>query len=157
MGNVNKHILVGRLGGEPELRFIPSGKAVCTFNLATEQTWKDAQGQRQKKTNWHRIVIWGPAAENAAKYLAKGREVYLEGKVETREYQDKDGNKRYTTETVVHEMQFLSGNQQGGGGARPPTPGQAPGGGGAGGDYGGPMPSDDDVPFIVGTPGANGL
>lgn len=145
MGNVNKHILVGRLGGDPELRFIPSGKAVCTFNLATEQTWKDQQGSRQKKTNWHRIVIWGPAAENAAKYLAKGREVYLEGKVETREYQDKDGNKRYTTETVVYEMQFLSGNGQGGGG-RPAPPHADPYNGG-GGAAGGPLPGDDDVPF----------
>ena len=147
--SVNKAIIVGRLGGDPELRFIPSGRAVANFNIATDSVWKDRDGQRQKQTEWHRIVVWGPQAETCSKYLAKGREVYVEGEIRTRSYDDKDGNKRYVTEIVARDVRFLGGNQGGGGGG---------GGGGRGGrddipdmepmgGFGGPDPGDDDVPF----------
>lgn len=142
--SVNKAIIVGRLGADPELRFIPSGRAVCNFNLATESVWKDKQGQRQKQTDWHRIVVWGPQAETAAKYLTKGREVYVEGEIKTRSYDDKDGIKRYVTEIVVRDLRFLGGggNGSGGGGGRRDDSDQEPMG-----DFGRYDPGDDDVPF----------
>lgn len=108
---VNKVILVGGLGKDPELKFTPSGQAVCNFSLATSESFKDKNGEKQSKTEWHNIVIWGKLAEIANQYLKKGSQVYLEGKITTRSWDDKDGNKKYTTEIVVSSFQFLSGTK----------------------------------------------
>ena len=105
--SVNKCILVGNLGKDPELRYTGSGTAVCNFSLATTENYKDRDGNKQEKTEWHNIVIWRQLAEIAGKYLTKGKQVYLEGKIQTRSYEDRDGNKRYVTEIVVDQMQML--------------------------------------------------
>jgi single-strand DNA-binding protein len=157
-GGVNKVILVGHLGADPDMRYTPSGAGVCEFRLATSESWKDKNGQRQERTEWHRIVVWGKMAEICAKYLAKGRQVYIEGRIQTRSWDDKEGQKRYMTEIVANEVQFLSsGGERGGGGGRrgaddgPPPPGDdfaGGGGGGGGGNYGGGGGGpDDDIPF----------
>jgi single-strand DNA-binding protein len=112
MSGVNKVILVGNLGNDPELRTIPSGSSVCEFRMATNESWKDRNGQRQERTEWHRIVVWGNRAEVCSKYLSKGRQVYLEGRLRTRSWEDKDGNKRYTTEIVANDVQFLGGSHR---------------------------------------------
>ncbi len=109
--SVNKVTLIGRLGTDPELRYTPSGAAVCNFSLATSENWTDkASGQRTEKTEWHRIVVWGKQAELCNQYLSKGRQVYMEGKLQTRQWEDKDGNKRYTTEVTCNQVQFLGSN-----------------------------------------------
>lgn len=150
-GGVNKVILVGRLGADPDMRYTPSGQGVCELRLATNESWTDKNGQRQERTEWHRIVVWGKRAEICSKYLAKGREVYVEGRIQTRQYDDKDGNKRYITEVIAQDVQFLGGGggRDGGRGGRgddgPPPPSDADFGGyGGGGGGGGP---DDDIPF----------
>ena len=140
-GSVNKVILVGNLGADPELRYTSGGQPVCELRIATNESWNDKQGQRQERTEWHKIVVWGKTGENCSKYLSKGRQVYLEGRLQTRSWDDKDGNKRYTTEIIANDVQFLSsGGGQGGGGRgrgddRPPP---------AEPNFGGP---DDDIPF----------
>jgi single-strand DNA-binding protein len=111
---VNKVILVGNLGKDPELKYTPGGQAVATFSLATSERVTDKSGQRQDRTEWHNIVVWGKQAELANQYLKKGRTVYIEGKITTRSWDDKDGNKKYRTEIVAFTMQFIGGN---GGGA----------------------------------------
>jgi single-strand DNA-binding protein len=146
---VNKVILVGNLGRDSELRYTPGGAAVATLNLATTEVWNDKQQQRQEKTEWHRIVLWGKQAESLQEYLTKGKQIYVEGRLQTRQWDDKDGNKRYTTEIKADRITLLGGG--GGGGAR------SGGGGGAerGGSQGGggmdepPMEpiTDDDIPF----------
>jgi single-strand DNA-binding protein len=113
MGSVNKVILVGNLGRDAELRYTPGGSAVATLNLATTEVWNDKQGQRQEKTEWHRIVLWGKQAESLQEYLTKGKQIYVEGRLQTRQWDDKDGNKRYTTEIKADRITLLSG---GGGG-----------------------------------------
>ncbi len=141
MASVNKVILVGNLGRDPELRYIPSGQAVANFTLATNDRWRDKEGNNQERTEWHRIVVWGKSAENCAQYLQKGRSVYIEGRLQTREWEDKDGNKRQTTETIAQVVQFLGG--RGGGGAAEDS-------GSSGADSGGGQPSEppsSDVPF----------
>jgi single-strand DNA-binding protein len=162
-GGVNKVILVGHLGADPDMRYTPSGQGVCELRLATSESWNDKNGQRQERTEWHRIVVWGKRAEVCSKYLAKGRQVFVEGRIQTRTYDDKDGNKRYITEIIANDVQFLGGGGRdgggggggGGGGARgsradegPPPPADGDfggyGGGGGGGGGGGP---DDDIPF----------
>jgi single-strand DNA-binding protein len=161
-GGVNKVILVGNLGADPDMRFTPSGQGVCELRVATSESWNDKNGQRQERVEWHRIVVWGKRAEVCSKYLAKGRQVYVEGRIQTRTYDDKDGNKRYITEVIANDVQFLGGGKGeagaggagGGGGARnrddgPPPPsdvdfGGTGGGFGGGGGGGGP---DDDIPF----------
>lgn len=127
-GGVNKVILVGNLGADPELRYTPSGQPVATFRIATGDAWTDKDGQKQERTEWHRIVVWSKQAELASQYLSKGRQVYIEGRLQTREWQDRDGNKRYTTEIVANQLVFLGGGGGAGAGA----------GGGAsrGGEYG---------------------
>lgn len=106
MASVNKVIIVGRLGQEPEMRSTNSGQQVCTLNIATSETWmKD--GKKEEKTEWHRVILWGKQAENANKYLKKGRLVYIEGKLQTRTWQDQQGSKRFTTEILANSMQFL--------------------------------------------------
>lgn len=153
---VNKVILVGNLGKDPELRYTGSGTAVCNFSLATTENYKDRDGNKQEKTEWHNIVIWRQLAEIAGKYLTKGKQVYLEGKIQTRSYDDRDGNKRYITEIVVDEMQMLGrvGDTQGQGntnaGARRESASRSEYGSGTGG--GGayqepPFDPTDDVPF----------
>lgn len=140
--SVNKAILVGNLGRDPEVRFTGSGKAVANFSIATSEVFTDGQGQRQEKTEWHNIVVWGKQAETCGQYLQKGRQVYIEGSIRTRQYDDKEGNKRYITEIVAQRVQFLGG----GGGGR----GAAPRDAGPGPDesaVGGPGAPEDDIPF----------
>ena len=151
MASVNKVILLGNLGKDPEVRNTSGGKSVATLRLATTDTWTDASGQRQEKTEWHTVVVWGRAAENCGKYLAKGRSVYVEGRLETRKWQDKEGKDRYSTEIVADRVQFIGGGQgQGGGGGASRGggsnfPDDADFGGGSRGGGGGM--SDDDIPF----------
>ena len=113
MGSVNKVILVGRLGADPEVKSTQSGRAVCNLSVATSEQWKDKQsGQKQEKTEWHRVTVWGDQAENCGKFLAKGRMVYVEGKLQTRSY-DKDGQKHYATDIVADRITFLGGGERG--------------------------------------------
>jgi len=107
-GSVNKVILIGRLGKDPEMRFTPNGRAVTNFTMATNEIWTDQNGERQERTEWHRIVTWGKLAENCAKLLSKGKQAYVEGRLQTRAWDDRDGNKRYTTEVVANAMQILT-------------------------------------------------
>jgi len=143
---VNKAILVGNLGRDPEVRFTPSGRAVANFTLATTERWTDPDGNRKEHTEWHTIVVWGKQAETCGQYLSKGRQVYVEGKIRSREYEDKEGHKRKVTEVIADNVRFLGGGGGGGGGR----------GAGAGADsFSAPMgqePSggpggDDDIPF----------
>ena len=107
MPGVNKVMLVGNLGANPEMRYTPSGAAVTNFNIATSEAWTDKTGQRQERTEWHRIVVWGRIAEVCSQYLSKGRQVFVEGRLQTRQWEDKDGGKRYTTEVIASNIQFL--------------------------------------------------
>ncbi|PYR58540.1 MAG: single-stranded DNA-binding protein [Acidobacteria bacterium] len=117
MGSVNKVILVGNLGRDAELRYTPGGAPVSTLNLATTEVWNDKSGQRQEKTEWHRVVLWGKSAESLSEYLVKGKQIYVEGRLQTRQWDDKEGNKRYTTEIRGDRIVLLGGGG-GGGGAR---------------------------------------
>ena len=126
MGSVNKVILVGNLGRDAELRYTPGGAAVATLSLATTETWNDKEGQRQEKTEWHRVVLWGKQAETLSQYLQKGKQIYVEGRLQTRQWDDKDGNKRYTTEIRGDRVVLLSGGG-GGGGQRVPAASQRAG------------------------------
>ena len=116
MGSVNKVILVGNLGRDAELRYTPGGAAVATLNMATTEVWNDKAGQRQEKTEWHRVVLWGKIAESLTEYLTKGKQIYVEGRLQTRQWDDKDGNKRYTTEIRGDRIVLLGGGGGGGGG-----------------------------------------
>jgi single-strand DNA-binding protein len=152
MGSVNKVILVGNLGADPELKYTPSNRALCNLRIATTEVFKDKSGQRQEKTEWHRVTVWGDQAENCSKYLAKGRSVYIEGRLQTRSY-DKDGQKHYATDVVADRVVFLSSAGGGGGGGGGGGEGRRPGGGGSR-DSGpsddtevGIPASDDDIPF----------
>ena len=112
---VNKVIIVGNLGQDPEVRYMPNGNAVANITVATSESWKDQQGQVQERTEWHRCVLYRRLAEIAGEYLKKGAKVYLEGRLQTREWQDQQGQKRYTTEIIINEMQMLDGRNAGGG------------------------------------------
>jgi single-strand DNA-binding protein len=112
--SVNKVIVLGRLGQNPEMKFTPSGAGVCNFSVATSETWNDKSGQKQERTEWHRIVVWGKLAELCNQYLAKGRQVYLEGRLQTRSWDDKQGQKRYTTEINATSVQFIGDRAQSG-------------------------------------------
>ena len=107
MAGVNKAILVGRLGKDPEIKYTPSGTAIANFTIATSENYKDKDGQKQERTEWHRIVAFGKLAEICGEYLAKGKQVYIEGRIQTRSWDDKDGNKKYMTEIVANIMQML--------------------------------------------------
>jgi len=107
MASVNKAIIIGNLGRDPELKYTPNGTPVANFSVATTETWVDKNGNKQEKTEWHRIVVWRKLAEICAEYLAKGRQVYIEGRLQTRTWQDKDGNSRSTTEIYANEMKML--------------------------------------------------
>jgi single-strand DNA-binding protein len=114
MASVNKAILIGNLGADPELRYTPSGAAVANFNMATTEKWKDKDGQAQERTEWHRVILWNRQAEVAKEYLRKGSSVYIEGRIQNRSYDDKEGVKRYVTEIIGQRMQFLGGRATGG-------------------------------------------
>jgi single-strand DNA-binding protein len=159
--SVNKVILVGNLGGDPESRTTGGGTVVTTIRLATSERRKDDAGQWTDHTEWHRVVAFGKVAENVAKYLKKGRQIYVEGKIRTRKWQDKDGQDRYTTEVLADTVQFLGGRDgegggggggdYGGGGGGGGSPRGGGGGSGGGGDFGGGGGggggADDDIPF----------
>ena len=140
---INKAILIGNLGRDPEIRYTQSGLAVANFSIATSEKWKDKNsGEWQERTEWHRIVAFGKLGEICGEYLSKGRQVYIEGRIQTREWEDKDGNKRYTTEIVANEMKML-GPKNSGGTYKPSGPPEMP-------EYDGPpLPEDqdDDIPF----------
>ncbi len=170
---INKVILVGNLGADPETRAMPSGMTVANLRIATSESWRDKQsGEQQERTEWHRVALFGRLGEIAAEYLKKGSQVYIEGSLRTRKWQDKQGNERYSTEIVANDMQMLGGARGGGGmgggggsGGGGPGPGSGSGGsggsgGGRGGDPyseysssetpsgGGPRDDfDDDIPF----------
>ncbi len=154
MAGLNKVMLIGNLGRDPELRYTQNGQAVANFTLATNESWKNKSGEREERTEWHRIVVWGRQAEVARDYLAKGRQIFVEGRIQTREWEDKDGQKRYTTEVVATSFVML-GRRDGADGAYESTGQQAPGADSA--DSGGPgAPSEpapgpaggsDDIPF----------
>ncbi len=117
MASVNKVILIGNLGRDPEVRYTPSGAAVCNISLATTRNWKSREGgERQEETEWHRVVFYDRLAEIAGEYLKKGRPVYVEGRLKTRKWQDKEGRDQYTTEIIAEQMQLLGGRDSGGGG-----------------------------------------
>lgn len=146
MGSVNKVILVGNLGKDAELRYTPQGAAVSSFSLATTEVWNDKGGQKQERTEWHRIVLWGRTAETLQDYLKKGKQIYVEGRLQTRSWDDKDGNKKYTTEIRADRVVLLGGGG-GGGGARS-SGREDMGGYGPGPVADGPEPlADDDIPF----------
>ncbi len=144
MAGVNKVILLGNLGADPEVRYTTSGTAVANFNVATSEEWKDrTSGEKQSRTDWHRVVAFGRLGEICGEFLHKGKQVYLEGRLQTRSWEDKDGNTRYTTEIVAREMQMLGGA---GRTNREPYPGDGAGGGG--GDTNEPVTvPEDDIPF----------
>lgn len=170
-GGVNKVILIGNLGADPEVRFTPGGQAVANFRIATSESWNDKNGQKQERTEWHRIVVWGKLAELCGEYLKKGRQCFVEGRLQTREWMDKENKKNYTTEVVATSVTFLGGRdagegysggsggggrrqQQGGGNGgypqgrddygQPPPMGMDDGGNMGGGPSGG---ADEDIPF----------
>jgi single-strand DNA-binding protein len=160
--SVNKVILVGRLGRDPETRFTGGGQAVANFSLATDESYKDKNGERQKRTEWHKIVVWGKQAEIAQQYLKKGSLVFIEGRIQSREWQDKEGQKRTSFEIVANNFRMLGGRGDGaagggggasrggggahedveGGGGEEFSSGAHPSGGGSG-----PEISDEDIPF----------
>ena len=149
MASVNKVILVGNLGADPESRFAPSGDAICNIRLATTETWKDKQtGERKEATEWHRVSFYGKLAEIAGQYLRKGSQVYIEGSLRTRKWQDKDGQDRYSTEIRADEMKMLGGKPEGQHAPQQPQPRQQPqqrpAPQNAGGGFG---DMDDDIPF----------
>ncbi len=147
MGSVNKAILIGNLGRDAEVRYTPGGAAVATLSLATTETWNDkSSGQRQEKTEWHRVVLWGKQAETLQEYLLKGRQIYVEGRLQTRKWDDRDGNTRHTTEVRADRVVLLGRRDDGGGGGPRPErqeQDQAPATSGA------PAPelTEDDIPF----------
>lgn len=157
MGSVNKVILVGNLGRDAEMRFTSGGTPVATVSMATTEKYNDREGQKKEDTQWHRIVIWGKTAESLHEYLTKGKQIYVEGKLQTREWTDKEGKAVKTTEVRADKIVLLGGGGGGGGdrsGARPPSRDRYAGGGGP--DAGGgdapqdthvDAPSDDDIPF----------
>jgi single-strand DNA-binding protein len=145
-------MILGNLGQDPELRNTQSGKAVATLRVATTDTWNDANGQRQERTEWHTVVVWGRAAENCKQYLAKGRAVFVEGRLQTRKWQDKEGHDRYSTEIVADRVQFVGGGGgagSGGGGGGGRGRGSESDAGGDTGGYsgGGAPPPEDEIPF----------
>lgn len=138
-GSVNKAILIGNLGQAPEIRYTNSGQAVANFSIATNRQWNDKEGNRQEQTEWHNIVAWGKLAEICEKYLKKGDSVYIEGRIQTRSWEDQSGQKRYTTEIVAQEMTMLGGGRGGSGGRDQ--------GGSDESDFTPVQDGDDDIPF----------
>jgi single-strand DNA-binding protein len=150
MASVNKVILIGNLGAKPEVKYLPSGQSVCEMRIATNEVFTDKSNQKQERTEWHRVVVWGKTAENCAQYLDKGRQVYVEGRIQTRSWDDKNtGEKRYMTEVQAQQVTFLGG----GGGERSsyngggrPSAGRSEGG--PPDDFGPPAGTGgDEIPF----------
>ena len=142
MSGINKVILIGRLGSDPEVRYTPSGVAVANFSVATSEEWKDKDsGEKKERTEWHRIVAWRKLGEICGEYLSKGKQVYVEGRIQTRSWEDRDGNKKYTTEIIANDIQFLGSRDMSGSGR------SSGGGGGDSQGAPGPGPEDDDIPF----------
>ncbi len=147
MASVNKAILIGNLGKDPEVRYTQDGRAVANFSIATSETWKDKEtGDKKERTEWHRIVVFGKLGEICGEYLSRGKQVYIEGRIQTREWEDRDGNKRYTTEIVANNMVML--------GARGDSEAARPSAASPAADSGYPEPPtaytekpDDDIPF----------
>lgn len=135
-GTMNKVMLIGRLGADPQLKYTPSGRANVNFNLATNASWKDQEGNQQDRTDWHRVVAWGKLAEVIGEWLKKGSLIYLEGRLQTRNYDDNNGVKRYITEVVATDMEMLGGKAQSDGGGDAGPPDEIPGG-----------EPEDDLPF----------
>ena len=164
MSSINRATLIGRLGKDPEVRYMPGGEAIANITLATSENWKDKSGEKQERTEWHRVSMFGRLGEIAGEYLKKGSLVYIEGRIQTRKWQDKDGQDRYTTEIVANEMKMLGPKPGGGsdtpyedsdrgekGGSTPRSTGQPMGSGSAAGT-GAPKKAklddfDDDIPF----------
>jgi single-strand DNA-binding protein len=148
---LNKAILIGNLGMDPELRFTQSGQAILRMRLATTESYVDRNKERQERTEWHTVIVWGNRGEALNKILSKGRSICVEGRIQTRQWEDKDGNKRSTTEIVATNIVLLSGGRGGGGGGGGGGDyGGGSGGGGGGGGGGGDYPDDfgdDDIPF----------
>ena len=151
MASLNKVLLIGNLGADPEIRYMPSGDAIANLRIATTDTWKDKGGEKQERTEWHRVALFGKLAEIAGEYLKKGSAVYIEGRIQTRKWQDKEGQERYTTEIVANEMKMLGGRATGGtaemdkGSGRAAAPagkGKPPASAGGGFDD-----MEDDIPF----------
>ncbi|HYK89546.1 MAG TPA: single-stranded DNA-binding protein [Acidobacteriota bacterium] len=146
MSSLNKVLLIGRLGKDPEIRYTPDGSPVASFSLATSENWTDKSGTRQERTEWHNIVAWSKLAELSKRYLVKGRQVYIEGRIRTREWNDKDGNKRRTTEVIASQMVLLGSKPEGAEASvmppapiqRAPEPDQS---------FGEASITDDDIPF----------
>jgi single-strand DNA-binding protein len=134
MASVNKVILIGNLGADPEVRYTQNSQAVANFRIATTDVWTDREGNKQERTEWHNIVAWGKLGEICGQYLKKGKQIYVEGRIQTRQWEDKEGGKRYTTEVVANIMQMLGrpGDGEGGGGGGGPRPERSSGGGGGG-------------------------
>ncbi|HSQ81006.1 MAG TPA: single-stranded DNA-binding protein [Casimicrobiaceae bacterium] len=163
MASVNKVILLGNLGRDPETRYTTDGGAITNLNIATSEQWKDKSGEKQERTEWHRVVLFGRTAEIAGEYLKKGRSVYIEGRLQTRKYTDKDGVEKYSTEIVADRMQLIGGAREGGGGGDVEFSSAGGSGGGGGGrressgGSAGAAPKggakkntedfDDDIPF----------
>ena len=149
MGSVNKVILVGNLGRDAELRYTPGGAAVATLNMATTEVFKDREGQKKEDTQWHRVILWGKTAETLQDYLTKGKQIYVEGKLQTRKWKDKDGNDKYTTEIRGDRVVLLSGgggNRGEGAGSRASS--SSPSEEFAHAEAGGSVElTDDDIPF----------
>ena len=148
MGSVNRVILIGNLGRDAELKYTPSGAAVSNFSIATTETWKDKNsGERKEKTEWHRIVLWGKTAENLSQYLLKGKQIFIEGRLETRQWEDKEGQKRSTTEVRVGpgDRLVLLGSR-GDSGSRPSSASSESAPGSPGPSQAGEL-TDDDIPF----------
>lgn len=141
MASINKVILVARLGKDPEIRYMPNGKSVANFSVATSRQWKNQNGEKQEETEWSNIVAYDKLADIIGKYLRKGSQVYLEGRLQTRRWQDKEGKDRYTTEIICNEMQMLDGKKDGGGSSAAPVNQPTAGGGGGSKDM------DEDIPF----------
>ncbi len=143
---INKVIIVGNLGNDPETRYMPSGSAVTNLTVATNESWKDKQtGEQKERTEWHKVAMFNRLAEIAAEYLRKGSQVYIEGKLRTRKWQDRDGNDRWTTEIIADEMQMLGG--RGGGGGSAPMSAPSDSGSSSPPPQPGPDDFDDDIPF----------
>lgn len=135
MSGVNKVILLGFLGKDPEVKFLDGGRSVCNFSMATNESWKDKDGKKQERVEWHRIQVWGKLGEACGEYLKKGRQCYVEGRIQTRKWTDKNDVERWATDIVAHTVVFLSGKDEGSessGSSRPSEP---------------PTMNDDDLPF----------
>lgn len=149
MSNLNRVMLIGNLGADPEVKYLPSGQAVCTLSMATNEKWTDKDGKPQEKVEWHRVVVWGKVAENCGKYLSKGRPVFVEGKLTTRSWDDKEtGEKKYITEVNAFNVQFLGSGD--GKGRRETPPDDAYGDSSSNGTSksdAGPPVGNSDIPF----------